>query len=154
MAQSSVSAHYLYLKQSPQPSVTHIRIKNKKAVDDYVPVMLGKFFSSPLYSASVGRRPATNIDWRSIVSGAISHEDLKTELVLKHLRDPRWDFRTIRGLSKSTGLSPQVVRSVIENNSSLIRKSLVPNKHREELYTLRSRRPTLREYISAIREYL
>ncbi len=75
-------------------------------------------------------------------------------LVINALSDDRWDFRTIPGISRSIGLPEHKVHLIIEQNQSLIRKSLVPNKNGVALYTLASRSKKLREILSEVRTFL
>jgi len=67
------------------------------------------------------------------------------------LADDRWDFRTVDGISRSTGLSEERVRDLLRKYRALVRRSLVLDRQGRELYTLASRRPRLQEILSTIR---
>ncbi|MBC2693915.1 MAG: hypothetical protein HF982_01255 [Desulfobacteraceae bacterium] len=57
---------------------------------------------------------------------------------LRPLDDPNWDYRTIEGIIKETGLGESFVTKVIESHPDLVRKSIVPSKGRKQLYALKS----------------
>ena len=84
-------------------------------------------------------------DWTQIV------DEPEGRKLFEALADDRWDFRTVEGLSRSTGLSEERVRDLLRKYQALIRQSLVLDRQGRELYTLASRRPRLQEVITNIR---
>ena len=84
-------------------------------------------------------------DWTSVV------EEPDARKLFEALADERWDFRTVEGISGSTGLSEERIRELLRKYQALIRQSLVLDRQGRELYTLASRRPSLQEVITTIR---
>lgn len=64
------------------------------------------------------------------------------------LDDPRWDFRTIEGIAKETGLTCEQVRVIVRTNPQLVRKSAVPDRQGRTLLANRLKRIQLREILS------
>ena len=73
------------------------------------------------------------IDWRDEV------KDPEEGKVFEALADPKWDFRTIEGLSQETKLPEARVSEIILKFGHLTRKSRIPDKQGRELYTLRDK---------------
>ena len=84
-------------------------------------------------------------DWTRTV------EEPDARKLFEALADARWDFRTIEGLSASSGLDEDRVRTLLRKYDALVRKSLVLDRQGRELYTLASRRPRLQEVLTSIR---
>lgn len=74
--------------------------------------------------------------------------------VFEALENPSWDFRTIEGLSKDTGLPKDVVKGVLEKYPQFIRRSPVPDPEGRDLYTLISKGGGLREWYSTTRAFV
>jgi eukaryotic-like serine/threonine-protein kinase len=61
--------------------------------------------------------------------------------VFDALADPRWDFRTIEGIQKATGMSESRTLEIIRKyEGDRIRKSGIPDANGRDLYTLRRNR--------------
>ena len=75
-------------------------------------------------------------DWRKV------HEALK---------DPQWDFRTIGGISRQTGLERDRVMELIEQHRSAVRQTV--SRKREALYTLASRPRKIREIMADLQRF-
>lgn len=75
----------------------------------------------------------------------LSWPDDPDEAVMATLSDPRWEFRTVEGIVRATGLDVQTVRDVIRRNSEHVRGPLVPDERGREIYTLASRKPSWKE---------
>lgn len=73
------------------------------------------------------------LDWHSII------EDSRERSMFKALDNPSWEWRTVRALSRESGLTSDEVRTVIARYRQLIRQSGVPSEDGEDLYTLQSR---------------
>lgn len=74
--------------------------------------------------------------------------------IFEAMSQPRWDFRTIKGIASATGISEIQVQKVVESHPDLIRKSRVPNKMGEALFTLQEKPIKLRERLAEVRTYL
>ncbi len=72
------------------------------------------------------------------------------QAVLQALADPHWDFRTVEGISRDTGLAPATVEDVLQRQSHRVRQALVLGPHGRPIYTLRSKPVSLRERLSAL----
>lgn len=75
------------------------------------------------------------------------------EIVLHALGDPRWQFRTIGGIARETGLEPHDIRQVLESNPDLVRRPIVPDPEGRELYTLASKPPSRKERYARLRAF-
>lgn len=86
--------------------------------------------------------------WRDTIS------DTNERKVIEALEDPRWDFRTVAGLAKSTNLVEHVVRDVLNRYPQFVRQSPVPDSQGHELYTLVSKGRGLREWYATTRAFI
>lgn len=71
--------------------------------------------------------------------------------VREALEDRTWDFRTIAGISRQTGLDPDEIKKILEEHRSEIRFAL--SRDRETIYTLNSRPMKAREVISDLQAF-
>lgn len=83
---------------------------------------------------------------------AKNHIDLEAE-VLACLDDRRFDFRTAKGISRSTGIEITEVQKILEN-STLVRRVLVTDKYGNRLFTHRRRKLSLREVLAVTQRIL
>ena len=67
------------------------------------------------------------------------------------LSDPRWDFRTVRGIVKDTGLSEGLVRQLLDEHRSEVRQTV--SRDRRRVYTLNSRPRKIREVVPDLRQF-
>ncbi len=74
--------------------------------------------------------------------------------VFEALADDTWDFRTLEVISRDTGVPEHEVRKVIAKYPDLIRKSLVPDRQGQALFTLRSRPIKPREHLAQMYKYM
>jgi histidyl-tRNA synthetase len=83
-------------------------------------------------------------------------DDHLASLVLNAFSADSWDFRTVEGISKHSGLGEDEVREVLGRYYTLFRKSRKPDKHGNDLYTLRSSNLSLRPEATAsvVRAYI
>lgn len=86
--------------------------------------------------------------WKEQILNPVERE------IFEALDDPRWDFRTIAGLSKGTGVPESTVRDVLDRYPQFIRQSPVPDLEGRALYTLVSKRGGLREWYSTTRAFI
>ena len=77
-------------------------------------------------------------------------QSLETALVTKALEDPNWDWRTVRGVVQSTGLSEERVRELLESSTSMLR-SILPGKGGKTLYTTRQHYKKRRSFLDSLR---
>lgn len=87
-------------------------------------------------------------DWREVVHEADARR------VFEALADPTWDFRTIDGLTESTGVPKKRIEEILPKYRALVRQALVLDRLSRELYTLSSRGPTFRELLSTARAFI
>ena len=73
------------------------------------------------------------LNWRNVIT------DEREIKIFEALEDPKWDWRTVRALSKASGLEPEKVLTIIVKYPRLIRRSSVPSEKGEDLFTLQSR---------------
>jgi hypothetical protein len=86
--------------------------------------------------------------WTHIVT------DPKERRVFDALADAAYDFRTINGLARATGLEETEIEEIISRYPNLIRKSLVPYRKGGEihrLYTLSVNKQGVGEVLNIIR---
>jgi hypothetical protein len=81
-------------------------------------------------------------------------KDPREYKVFKALADPSWDFRTISGISESTGIPEAEVAEILAKYPNFVRKAPVLDRKRRQLFTLRSRRPKAREVLAEIRSFV
>jgi len=86
--------------------------------------------------------------WQNLVS------DPSERKVFEALSDPKWDFRTVSGISKATALPVAEVEAILLKYPDLIRRSLVRDEDGNELFTLASRPPGPQEIVSQIRSFV
>ena len=67
--------------------------------------------------------------------------------VLQALADPKWDLRTVGGISETTELSPATVKTILAKYSEYIRVVELPDRPGQRLFTLRERSPSWRERV-------
>ncbi len=73
------------------------------------------------------------------------------ELVRAALAEPEWEFRTIDGLSRDTGLQPEVVSRALRALGSTVRRAEVPGRDGKALFRLASRGVPARERLAVWR---
>ena len=74
--------------------------------------------------------------------------------VFEALADPQWDFRTIEGISKVSGLSKEQVTEILSKYPELVRRSLFPDASGRDLFTLQERPMKRQEFLGQIRNLL
>ena len=94
----------------------------------------------------------TEIEFDPTANEETDHE--KWKQVLDALSNPQWDFRTISGISKETGLPDQEVDAIINKHREQIRKSIARDNDGKELFTLQERPIKGRELLAAIQRLL
>lgn len=74
--------------------------------------------------------------------------------VLEALEDYKWDFRTIEGIVRATGLSKNKVREIIQKHGDCILKSSIPDQQGRELYTLWKKKTKLIKALNEMRVFI
>ncbi len=82
----------------------------------------------------------------------------ETEAVIKSvtdaLADERWDFRTVDGIARQTGLDPPEVQQILDEHPDLFRRSYLDSEDGKALYTLATRPEKLRERVAELKSFL
>jgi hypothetical protein len=86
--------------------------------------------------------------WRDRITDPIERK------VFEALADPQWDFRTLPGLSKATGIAESTVKDIVERYPEFSRRSPVPDSEGRALYTLISKGSSLREWYRTTRAFI
>lgn len=104
-----------------------------------------------------GVSPPIKADWAEGQGGPRRFADISdpTERrVLEALAEPQWDFRTIDGIAKETGLTPGEIKKALNAHPDLVRRSLVTDRLGRSLYTLRERPIQRREKLALLQVFL
>ena len=88
------------------------------------------------------------VNWKDII------EDSDEVKVFESLADTNWDFRSLNGISRATGIQPGDVVTILTRRHDLVRTSSIPDKKGRTLYTLRERPQTLGEKFGAVKSYV
>ena len=82
-----------------------------------------------------------------------SYDHEAWEKILSALKDERWDFRTVEGIARETGLDAGTVQDVLKKHEADVRKSPSWRNPGQVLYTSRSRRMTVREILADLQAF-
>jgi hypothetical protein len=75
--------------------------------------------------------------------------------VFESLADPHWDYRTVDGIQKASGLPPEKVQDILHKyEGAYIRRSSVPDRQGRELYTLQTDRADVQEILRKLRTFI
>lgn len=91
---------------------------------------------------------------RSSSPSGTDGNDIYWQKILAALGDEKWDFRSVDGLAKQTGLSADVVKGLLEKHPKEVRKSFVPDSTGRVLYTLANKPMELREILASARAFV
>ncbi len=69
------------------------------------------------------------------------------------LENPQWDFRTIDGIARETGLDAVTIQEQLNKHGADVRCTSSWARPSRLLYTTNSRKRTLREFLAAIQEF-
>ena len=70
--------------------------------------------------------------------------------VYKALVNPKFNFRTVAGISRDTGLTFDDVQKILSQHADKIRIGNSTDKEGQLLYTIRDRRQSVREILSNV----
>ncbi|MEM9266513.1 MAG: GAF domain-containing protein [Cyanobacteria bacterium P01_F01_bin.13] len=73
--------------------------------------------------------------------------------VINSLKNPKYDFRTVRGISEEANIPEEIVSRIL-SKSSQVRTAWVKGKLDEELYTHISKKVTLQEFLASSQRIL
>jgi hypothetical protein len=75
--------------------------------------------------------------------------------VFEALADPKWDFRTIDGIRKASGLPDHEILSILNKyEGQLVRKSDIPEAKGREIYTLQTDKAETQELLAKLRSFI
>jgi len=74
--------------------------------------------------------------------------------VFESLADGNWDFRSLDGIKRATGLQTDDVVRILNRHPDLVRNSSMPDKKGRTLYTLRETPQTFGEKFGAVKSYV
>lgn len=77
----------------------------------------------------------------------------RQRLVMACLKDPRYDFRTVSGISRETGIPESDVKTILEH-ADFSRKSMVQDRYGNDIYAYSGKSPSLKEMLAIIRRVL
>lgn len=76
----------------------------------------------------------------SNVNGANSSEVVPvSDRIIDALEDPRWDWRTVDGISRDTGIPPEDVRVFLARSGATVVMSVARDRRGRALFTTRER---------------
>jgi hypothetical protein len=74
------------------------------------------------------------------------------DLVFDAMKNKKWDYRTIHGISTETKLPESVVTAVLQESESEIRSSIMKTKTGESLYALKRQKSALADVWWAVKK--
>ena len=78
-----------------------------------------------------------------------------TQQVLTALANPKYDFRTIEGIAKETGLQAADIQYIIERNTpDYVRVCAITDNDGRRLYTRSARGMKLREILATAQQFI
>lgn len=80
--------------------------------------------------------------------------ELEEEKIVAALKDERWDYRTVSGVARATGLDEQVVCTFLETRKDLVWKSAIPDRNGRDLYTIQGRQAQSKDFWRNLRTFL
>lgn len=76
---------------------------------------------------------------------------LDSAVVLKALEDPRWDWRTVEGVARDTGIPENEVLAIIESSADEVIRSRVRDAQGRTLYATRQHYTNRRGFLDSFR---
>ena len=75
--------------------------------------------------------------------------------VFEALADPKWDFRTVDGIQKASGLPNDEILSILNKyDGELVRKSDLPDPQGRDIYTLKTDKKETWELLAKLRSFI
>lgn len=76
---------------------------------------------------------------------------LDTAVVLKALEDPRWDWRTVQGVARDTGIPENEIFAIIESSPDEVIRSRIRDEQGQALYATRQHYTKRRQFLDPFR---
>ncbi len=90
-----------------------------------------------------------SVDWKNVV------DNPDEQKVIAALADPKWDYRTVDGIYRATGLSrDQIDATLAKYEGQIVRKSSIPDAEGRDLYTLNTDRSETQDTLSKLRTFI
>lgn len=96
----------------------------------------------------------SGLDDESVPYSGSPGSDAEWHTVRQALANDKWDFRTVDGIARETGIAADRVLEILESHPGEVRKSMVPDNKGRVLYTLQSRSKSFRELIATARAFV
>ena len=80
--------------------------------------------------------------------------DAKERKVFEALENPKWDFRTVEGLSRSTELTNDDIKIILRKYQDFIRIVSIPDRMGRRLYKLKGRSTKRLEVLNTLRVFI
>ncbi len=75
--------------------------------------------------------------------------------VFEALADPKWDFRTVDGIRKVSGLPNDEILLILNKyTGDLVRKSDIPDPQGRNIYTLKTDKTETQELLAKLRTFI
>jgi len=81
-------------------------------------------------------------------------KETKEKKIFEALENPKWDFRTIDGLSRSTELSHEDITIVLGKYQDFIQIVRIPDRKGRKLYKLKGKSTKKLEVLNALRVFI
>ena len=86
------------------------------------------------------------LEWENLVT------EPRERQVFDALSNPKWDYRTVKGIKKETGLSEEEIEAILRKyRNRLVHKANVPDKFGRDLYTLARAHSEIRDMLAKLR---
>ena len=69
------------------------------------------------------------------------------------LEDPRWNFRTVEGISRDTGLNAACISDLLEEHQPEVRRAVSRDRKGRVLYTIKPWPVSIREVIADLHAF-
>ena len=73
------------------------------------------------------------------MSSASSDASMVANQIMAALEDPRWDWRTLDGISRETGIPPEEIRGFLSHSGRMVVRSVARDRQGRALFTSRKR---------------
>ena len=76
------------------------------------------------------------------------------QMVRQALMHEKWDFRTVEGIARETGLANDLIEQLLDSRPDEVRKSPVHDKKGRVLYRLRTKSAPFQEILASVRAFV
>ena len=89
------------------------------------------------------------IQWETLA------ENPQERKVFEALSNPRWNYRTIEGIKKDTGIREPEIEAILQKyRNRLVHKADIPDKFGRDLYTLASAQNDITDMLFRLRTFM